>query len=317
MILNRLQKNWKKLAPWAKRQSIEAFRLYDRDIPEFPFLVDVYRDWVVVYDKSDSFKDKDKNHLPLVLEALEQGLSFSQDHIVLKKRQRQEGLAQYEKLSERNDSMVIREGEVFLEVNLHDYLDTGLFLDHRPMRQKLNKETRIFADQHGRSPRLLNVFCYTGAVSVASALGGATVTSIDMSATYLEWAKRNFCHNKLNPTEHNFIQADAIAYLEGPPAESYDFIFLDPPTFSNSKRMSGTFEVERDQDFIVERSMVRLAPHGKMYFSNNKRDFRLSDELRQKYVVHDITSATIPQDCHDKKIHRCFEIHHKSAHEQV
>jgi 23S rRNA (cytosine1962-C5)-methyltransferase len=312
MILNRLQKNWKKLAPWAKRQNIEAFRLYDKDIPEFPFLVDIYKNFAVVYDKTDPIKDKDKNHLPLLLEALEKGLFFASEKIILKKRQRQEGKSQYEKLEQKNEFLVIREAEAHLEVNLYDYLDTGLFLDHRPMRQKLFKEVRQQLKDSGAPPKMLNLFCYTGSVSVFAALGGGNVTSVDMSATYIDWAKRNFELNKISTHEHTFVQEDALAYLERNTPERFDFIFLDPPTFSNSKRMEESFEVERDQEFIVNHSMKRLAPKGVLYFSNNKRDFRLSEALKTKYEVRNITEFSIPQDIHDKKIHHCFEIREKT-----
>lgn len=308
MIINRLMKNWKKLAPWAKRQKIDAFRLYDKDIPEFPFLIDVYADYVVVYDKTDPIKDKDKNQLPQVIEALEEVLQFAPAKIVIKKRQRQEGKSQYEKLQERNQFLVIQEGEIQLEVNLFDYLDTGVFLDHRPMRLKLFKEVKQLSVSTSLQPEVLNLFCYTGSVSVAAALGGGHVTSVDMSATYVDWAKRNFKLNKMSLTDHVFLQEDVLAYLSKPPEAQYDFIFLDPPTFSNSKRMEDSFEVERDQGFVVTQSMARLKPSGILYFSTNKRDFRLSQELQSKYHIKNITEFSIPQDCHDKKIHHCFEI---------
>lgn len=326
MISNRLLKNWKKLEPWAKRQNIEAYRLYDRDIPEFPFIVDLYADYAVVYDKTDPVKDKNKNHLPLLIEALEAGLKIESAKIIVKKRQRQEGVTQYEKLEDRRQFMVVREHEAKLEVNLHDYLDTGLFLDHRPIRQRIFKEVRQWIQSHPvhqpapsqsnyqvppphqERPNVLNLFCYTGSVSVFAALAGAQVTNVDMSATYLEWAKRNFHLNGLDPSEHFFIQEDALAYLGGAAKPIYDIIFLDPPTFSNSKRMQENFEVERDQEFIVTQSMARLKPDGVLYFSNNKRDFRLSEKLLQDYQIKNITEASIPMDCHDKKIHHCFAL---------
>lgn len=311
MILNRLQKNLKKLIPLAKRQNIEAYRLYDKDIPEFPFLVDVYGGYVLVYDKSDPIKDKDKNHLPILLEAIHQSLGVASDKIVIKRRQRQEGKSQYEKMESRNEVFQIREGEAFFEVNLYDYLDTGLFLDHRPMRQKLLKDARTFQKTKQRSPKVLNLFCYTGSVSVCAALGGALVTSVDMSATYLDWARRNFAINNIATEAHVFVQENALAYLEKNTPEKFDIIFLDPPTFSNSKRMEDSFEVERDQDFIVNHAAKRLALDGVLYFSNNKRDFRLSEAIQGQYLVRDITEFSIPQDFHDKKIHRCFEIRHR------
>jgi 23S rRNA (cytosine1962-C5)-methyltransferase/23S rRNA (guanine2445-N2)-methyltransferase / 23S rRNA (guanine2069-N7)-methyltransferase len=308
VILNRLLKNWKKLGPWAKRQNIDVFRLYDRDIPEFPFLVDVYADYVLVFDKTDKVKDEGKNHLPLLIEALVSGLKFAPDKIVIKKRNRQEGKAQYEKLENRNQALVIREHEAYFEVNLYDYLDTGLFLDHRPMRQKFFKEISEFKTNHPVQPTMLNLFCYTGSVSVFAALAGAKVTSVDMSATYLEWARRNFKLNSLSIEEHLFIQEDVLSFLEKPLVEKYDYIFLDPPTFSNSKRMHETFEVERDQETVVKHCMLRLKQGGVLYFSNNKRDFRLSANLKNEYLVKDISELSIPQDCHDKKIHHCFAL---------
>lgn len=311
MILNRLQKNLKKLAPWAKRLNIEAYRLYDKDIPEFPFLIDVYGDHVVVYDKTDPIKDKDKNQLPRVVEALTLGLGFNATKLVIKKRLRQEGKSQYERIESRNQFMIIREHNISLEVNLHDYLDTGLFLDHRPMRSILYKEVEGLKKTTSVSPTVLNLFCYTGSVSVAAAMAGARVTSVDMSATYIEWAKRNFEINKINVDDHRFVQEDAIGYLQRKPEAEYDFIFLDPPTFSNSKRMEDTFEVERDQELIVRQSMARLKPNGVLYFSNNKRTFRLSGSLKTDFNVKDITEKSIPPDCHDKKIHYCFEIRFK------
>ena len=311
MILNRLQKNYKKLAPWAKRINVEAYRLYDKDIPEFPFLIDIYGDHVVVYDKTDAIKDKDKNQLPIVIEALRSGLGFSSEKLVIKKRLRQEGKAQYERIENLNQFMVVKEHNISLEVNLYDYLDTGLFLDHRPMRFNLNKEVRAFCQKNSKAPDVLNLFCYTGAVSVAAASAGAKVTSVDMSATYLDWAKRNFAINNINLTLHHFIQEDAIGYLQKKPESMFDIVFLDPPTFSNSKRMEDSFEVERDQEFIVRQSMARLKPSGVLYFSNNKRTFRLSENLKSEFNIQDITEQTIPPDCHDKKIHYCFAIRFK------
>lgn len=314
MILNRLLKNWKKLSPWAKQQNVEAFRLYDRDIPEFPFIVDLYGDHALVYDKSDPIKDKDKNHLPLLLEALPQALGLQPANILIKRRQRQEGLDQYEKLENRNEVKVVREGDALFEVNLYDYLDTGLFLDHRPLRQRLLKETKALIKQGVVLPRVLNLFCYTGSVSVFAALGGARVTSVDMSATYLDWAQRNFKLNQLDPKAHDFIQKDVLQYLDSAVGEDrYDLIFLDPPTFSNSKRMTESFEVERDQNFIVEQAMKRLRPKGILFFSNNKRGFRLSPEINQQFVVKDITAKSIPMDFHDQKIHHAFEITARSS----
>lgn len=301
MIKNRLEKNFKKLKPWAERNKIEAYRLYDRDIPEYPYIVDIYKDQYLIYDKSDPIKDQNKNRLPHVIDALKTLFKCEESAIVIKKRERQEGLKQYDKLSEKNLSFEIRESQAVFKVNLHDYLDTGLFLDHRPMRQKIFKTA---ADK-----RFLNLFCYTGAVSVFAALGGARTTSVDMSQTYLRWAQENFVANGLALSEHTFVNANVLEWLqEARSQEKFDIIFLDPPTFSNSKKMTDSFEVERDQEFLVQACMEMLKPQGVLYFSNNKRKFRLADSILSKYKVKDLTEESIPQDFHDKKIHCCFEI---------
>ncbi|WP_413943549.1 class I SAM-dependent methyltransferase [Bdellovibrio sp. HCB-162] len=304
MIKNRLEKNFKKLKSWSERHQIEAFRLYDRDIPEYPFIVDVYKDHYVVYDKSDFIKDKDKNHLPHVIEALKALFKTSEDCIVIKKRERQEGLKQYEKLDSKEQTFSVRESQALLKVNLYDYLDTGLFLDHRPMRQKVFKTAK--------DKTFLNLFCYTGSVSVFAALAGARTTSVDMSQTYLRWAQDNFELNKIDLGDHSFINADVLEWLRANRDHAaFDMIFLDPPTFSNSKKMEDSFEVERDQDFLVDACMSMLKPNGVLYFSNNKRKFKLSENILAKYTVKDLTEESIPQDFHDKKIHCCFEIKNK------
>lgn len=301
MIKNRLEKNFKKLKTWAERQKIEAWRLYDRDIPEYPFIVDIYKDHYLVHDKSDFIKDKDKNHLPHIVDALKTLFKCSEEHIVIKKRERQEGLNQYEKISAKNETMVVRESQALLKINLYDYLDTGLFLDHRPMRQKVYKTT---ADKD-----FLNLFCYTGSVSVFAALAGARTTSVDMSQTYLRWAQENFSLNQIDPKDHHFINENALEWLQlHHQDKSFDVIFLDPPTFSNSKKMTESFEVERDQVFLVDSCMQMLKPGGVLYFSNNKRKFKIDPIILQKYQVKDLTEESIPQDFHDKKIHNCFEI---------
>lgn len=300
MIKNRLEKNLKKLKPWADRNRIEAFRLYDRDIPEYPYIVDIYKDHLVIYDKSDSILDKDKNHLEHVQQAVQEIFKMPVEKIVIKRRERQEGLQQYEKLDARQDTFSVRESQALFKINLYDYLDTGLFLDHRPMRYK------IFKMAQGK--RMLNLFCYTGSVSVFAALGGARTTSVDMSQTYLKWAQENFALNNLDIAQHDFINANVLEWLTTASGYQFDIIFLDPPTFSNSKKMSDSFEVERDQEVLVENCMKMLAPEGVLFFSNNKRKFKLSPKILGQYKVKDITEESIPQDFHDKKIHNCFEI---------
>lgn len=295
---------------------IEAFRLYDRDIPEFPFIVDKYKEYFIVYDKSDPFLDSKKNHLQALLEALTDLFNLPSQKIIIKQRKRKEDVEdQYTKLSDQQEYLIIKETQAQFYVNLHDYLDTGIFLDHRPMRQKIFKSSK--------DKRVLNLFCYTATISVFAALGGAnSITSVDMSQTYIHWAIQNFKLNNLTCQDHFFVCENALDYLArsaaninltsaDPDSNQYDLIFLDPPTFSNSKRMSGNFEVERDQLFLVNSCMTLLKRNGVLYFSNNKRNFRLDEILNQKYFIKDISKDTIPQDFHDQKIHRCYEIRNK------
>jgi len=307
MIQNRLEKNLKKLQAWGEKHKIEAYRLYDRDIPEYPFIVDRYKDHFVVYDKSQKI-DEEKNHLPKVIEALKSIFQTGEEKIVIKRRQVQKGNDQYQKLAEKNEKIPVLENGIPLLVNLYDYLDTGLFLDHRPMRYQILKKSK--------SQKFLNLFCYTASVSVMAAVGGAQTVSIDMSKNYLEWGKENFKLNQINTDKHTFIEEDVLQFIDQATEwpdfkETFDTIFLDPPTFSNSKSMKTDFDVERDQLNLVQKVSRFLKPEGVLYFSNNKRDFKLSQELLSQFHVKDITSATIPIDFHDQKIHRCFEIRKK------
>jgi 23S rRNA (cytosine1962-C5)-methyltransferase len=305
MIKNRIDKNHKKLKAWAGRHQIEAYRVYDRDIPEYPYIVDLYKDYVLIYDKT-SFLDQNKNFLPHVLEAVQILFKTPPEKIIVKKRERQEGLKQYEKISETDQSFVVREEQAKLKVNLHDYLDTGLFLDHRPIRQ------RIFKEAKGK--KFLNLFCYTGSVSVFAALGGAQTTNVDMSKTYIGWAQDNFQLNNIDLGAHRFLVENALQWMnENRNQPQWDVIFLDPPTFSNSKKMTDSFEVERDQGFLIDTAMSLLKPGGTLYFSTNMRKFKLEERFKHDLAVRDITLDSIPQDFHDKKIHQCFEIRHKTV----
>ena len=304
MIQNRLEKNFKKLQQWSEKNKIEAYRLYDRDIPEFPFIVDRYKHYFVVYDKSQRI-DEEKNHLPILIEALKNIFSVSDDKIIVKRRQRQKGLEQYQKLADKNEKITVLENGVPLLVNLWDYLDTGLFLDHRPIRYQFLKKSA--------GKRFLNLFCYTGAASVMAAKGGATTYSVDMSKNYLEWAQENFKLNGLSVKENFFIEEDVLQYIEQAKewpdfAGSFDTIFLDPPTFSNSKSMDTDFDVERDHVNLIFKVAKFLKPEGLLYFSNNKRDFKLAEVISEKFRVKNISKDTIPVDFHDQKIHHCFEI---------
>lgn len=302
-IQNRIEKNYRKLKPWSDRNHFEAFRLYDRDIPEFPYIIDLYKNYALVYDRSDSFLDAGKNHLEPTTLAIQAVLGDKITEIIFKKRVRQEGEQQYEKLSTIDREILIQENQFKYRVNLWDYLDTGLFLDHRPSRYKIFKASE--------GAKFLNLFCYTGSVSVAAALGGAQVTSVDLSKTYLDWAVRNFESNQIDLKNHTFIQADVLQFLEESTQvspEKFDLIFLDPPTFSNSKRMLDVLDTQRDHAKLVRQCMQVLKPKGLLIFTTNKRKFKLEPELKIEFQITETTKNTIPVDFHDQQIHSSFEI---------
>jgi 23S rRNA (guanine2445-N2)-methyltransferase / 23S rRNA (guanine2069-N7)-methyltransferase len=240
MFANRLQKNLKQLGKWARREQIDCYRLYDADMPEYALAVDLYHDWVHVQEYAAPRSiDPDKAQARLLdaLAAIPQALGISPQRVVLKRRERQSGTRQYERQATEGRFQEVNEGGVKLLVNLTDYLDTGLFLDHRPMRMRIQREAA--------GKRFLNLFCYTATATVHAAKGGArSTTSVDLSKTYLDWARRNLSLNGFS--ERNRLeQSDVMAWLEGN-RDSYDLIFIDPPTFSNSKRMEGVFDVQRD-----------------------------------------------------------------------
>jgi 23S rRNA G2069 N7-methylase RlmK/C1962 C5-methylase RlmI len=203
-------------------------------------------------------------------------------------------------------TFVVKEDSARYRVNLTDYLDTGLFLDHRPMRKMFR------AGKVGQ--KVLNLFCYTGSVSVAAAQGGAATVSIDLSATYLEWAQENFRLSGLNPSDHQFIRTDAREFIARGPSPGqmlYDTIFLDPPSFSNSKKMAGTFDIQRDHRQLLAETMRFLAPEGTLWFSTNLSKFMLDPKVAQVALVEDVTAVTIPEDFRNKIIHRCYKLTHK------
>ncbi len=300
-IQNRIDKNFKHRAKWAKKEGIEAFRIYEKDIPEFPFIVDIYKDHAVIFEKRDSEIDAEKfDHFEFIISAVKNVLNLPEEKVVIKSRFRQKGNIQYERIDSKNEFFTIKEYNANFLVNLFDYLDTGLFLDHRPMRQVIFKESA--------GKKVLNLFSYTGSVSVMAALGGAqSVTSVDLSSTYQDWAKKNFEHNNISLRQHTFITQSALEYLEKSNAK-FDLIFIDPPTFSNSKKMQDDFEVEKDQVFLITHGLKLLSPNGVIYFSNNKRKFKLDSKLNEIANVKDITGSTIPMDFRDFKIHHCFKI---------
>ncbi|MBV6287307.1 bifunctional 23S rRNA (guanine(2069)-N(7))-methyltransferase RlmK/23S rRNA (guanine(2445)-N(2))-methyltransferase RlmL [Pseudomonas aegrilactucae] len=303
MFANRLQKNLKQLGKWARRENITCYRVYDADMPEYALAIDLYHDWVHVQEYAAPRSiDPEKAQARLfdALAAIPQALNIDQSRVVIKRRERQSGTRQYERQNSQGQFTEVSEGGVKLLVNLTDYLDTGLFLDHRPMRMRIQREAG--------GKRFLNLFCYTATASVHAAKGGArSTTSVDLSKTYLDWARRNLSLNGFSD-KNRLEQGDVMAWLQAC-REDYDLIFIDPPTFSNSKRMEGVFDVQRDHVELLDLAVARLAPGGVLYFSNNFRKFQLDEHLLERYAVEEITAQTLDPDfARNSKIHRAWRI---------
>lgn len=303
MFANRLQKNLRQLGKWARKEGIQCYRLYDADMPEYALAIDLYGDWVHVQEYAPPRSidpQKAQERLFDALGAIPQALGISRDRVVVKRRERQSGTRQYERQASQGEFLEVNEGGVKLLVNLTDYLDTGLFLDHRPLRLRIQREAV--------GKRFLNLYCYTATATVHAAKGGArSTTSVDLSKTYLDWARRNLALNGLSDRQR-LEQGDVMAWLEEDRGE-YDLIFIDPPTFSNSKRMEGVFDVQRDHVALLDLAMARLAASGTLYFSNNFRKFVLDAGLSERYAVEEISSATLDEDFRrNSKIHRAWKL---------
>ncbi len=311
MFANRLRKNLKILSKWAKQQNISCYRLYDADLPEYAVAIDVYQGeklWVNVqeYDPPKSIEPhKAIARLAAVLAEIPKVLNIPKEQLFLKVRKKQKNTDQYEKHNELGNFHVVSEGGCQFWVNFEDYLDTGLFLDHRPMR--------LLIGEQAKGKRFLNLFAYTGTATVHAAMGGAKSTvTVDMSKTYLDWAKRNFSLNKLSG-DNQLIQANCVEWLTEEAKQKiprqFDVIFLDPPTFSNSKRMEEVFDVQADHVALITNAVELLAPNGVLYFSTNFRKFKLDKATLADFVIEDMSAKTIPHDfARDAKIHYCWRI---------
>ncbi|MEP4545862.1 MAG: bifunctional 23S rRNA (guanine(2069)-N(7))-methyltransferase RlmK/23S rRNA (guanine(2445)-N(2))-methyltransferase RlmL [Saccharospirillum sp.] len=306
-LRNRLLKNLKLRQKWLKKESIEAYRLYDADLPEFAIAIDCYGDSLHVQEYAppkEIPEEKARQRLMHALAVLGDVTGIPAERTVLKQRQRQRGKQQYERKDSAGDVFTISEHGVNLQINLRDYLDTGVFLDHRP--------TRHWIQQHSQGKRFLNLFSYTGAATAHALVGGATsTTSVDLSRTYLNWAKDNLRHNGGQVSgHHRFIQADCMTWIEEN-NETFDLIFMDPPTFSNSARMTDTLDIQRDHPGLIRAAMNSLASDGVLIFSNNFRKFKLDPELQARYDVKDVTQVSIPFDFKRSRPHQCWHFHHK------
>ena len=302
---NRLSKNYRHIRKWAKRLQIACFRVYDFDIPSFPFCVEKYADYVHI-SLYKTKKELSREELELLLNNLQdvvaRVLEIPTHQIFFKTRARQLGSNQYEKLNNQSTGAWVDEFGAKLWVNFTDYLDTGLFLDHRT--------TRNWVREKSQGKKVLNLFSYTGAFSVQAARGGARlVDTIDMSNVYLEWAEKNMRANGFeSKSQYRYFREDILAWLKKPISEIYDLIILDPPTFSNSKMMKGILDIQRDYVFLLQATLKRLNHQGILYFSNNFRGFKMDASRLPGVLIKDVSAQSIPEDFRNKKIHQCYMI---------
>jgi len=309
MVANRLRKNLKALRPWREREGVDCFRAYDADIPEYACAVDVYittgdDTWLHVQEyaaPADIPEATTRKRLNELLAAVREVFEVPKERVAVKTRSTGKGGSKYGNLDHRGEFLRVTEGAATLQVNLFDYLDTGLFLDHRPLRARMALESR--------GKHFLNLFCYTGVATVQAAVQGATqTTSVDLSATYLEWLAENLRENGVGGTRHRIAQADALKWLEADQG-LYDVVFCDPPTFSNSKRAED-FDVQRDHVRLLRAAIARLAEGGVLYFSNNFRRFKLDEAALAEFaMLEDISASTIPPDfARNPRIHRAWRL---------
>jgi 23S rRNA (guanine2445-N2)-methyltransferase / 23S rRNA (guanine2069-N7)-methyltransferase len=307
MFANRLKKNVSHLAKWARKNDVHAYRVYDADLPDYAMAIDLYGDQVHVQEYAPPKQidpEKAVTRLKEALYLIPQVLNLPASAVTLKVRQRQRGNEQYRVHGQQNQRFEIQENGLRFWVNLEDYLDTGLFLDHRDVRRHIMETAR------GKS--VLNLFAYTGTATVYAAAGGAKeTTTVDMSNTYLAWAQDNMRLNGFEGEQHQFVRADCLKWLEEAKEDKtrYDLIFLDPPTFSNSSKMDISFDIQRDHVQLLEQVLALLTKGGKLIFSTNARQFKLDEQIKSAYSVNDITNSTMPKDYdRNKKIHVCYEI---------
>lgn len=311
---NRLQKKHRRLAPWAARAGIHAYRLYERDIPEFPLIVDWYATEsgprVHLQEVDTRWRQTPEEHrqwFDFVVGATADALSIAPSQIVGKVRIRQrvrgDSTLQYAATGNRGEDLVVGEGGLRFWVNLASYVDTGLFLDHR--------KTRAMVGRHAQGKRFLNLFGYTGSFTVYAAAGGAVSSeTVDLSNTYTEWALRNLQLNGIAPEVHRIVRADAFVWLRQAVAQQrqYDLIVLDPPTFSNSKKMLGILDVQRDHPWLIRECLALLSREGELFFSTNLHSFELDTQVATRARFKEITAHTRSEDFKDATPHRVWHI---------
>lgn len=310
---NRLLKVDRHISKWARRQGITCYRIYDNDLTNFPLVIDRYEQAIHVaeYQRHHSLDEtQHQQWLEGCQEVIAKVLEVPRFLVFFKERKRQKGQQQYEKVDTEKHQRLVQENGLNFLVNLSDYLDTGLFLDHRNTRQMVREQAE------GKD--VLNLFAYTGSFTVYAAAGGAaSTTTVDLSNTYLDWAKANFNVNNLGDQidkKHHFFKADVKQYLDwlversrnqGP---QFDLVVMDPPTFSNSKMMKEVLDTQRDHAALLNQVIVATRPGGVIYFSTNYRSFKLDAEAIKGVEIEEISQRTVPQDFRNKKIHRCFKM---------
>jgi 23S rRNA (guanine2445-N2)-methyltransferase / 23S rRNA (guanine2069-N7)-methyltransferase len=305
VFANRLRKIDRHRRRWPARRGITCYRVYNRDIPDVPLMVDRYEDCLHIAEYQRPHDRSPAEHadwLDLMVLTARLTLDVAEEKSFVKQRRPQRGTMQYEKLSDDSFKRVVQEGGLRFEVNLSDYLDTGLFLDHRITREMVGKEAE--------GKRILNLFAYTGSFSVSAAAGGAArVTSVDLSSTYLDWARRNFKLNDLPLERHDFVRADALDFVNHQdPSAVYDLAVVDAPTFSNSKRTTGDWEIQEQHAELLTALARRMAPGGVIYFATNFRRFKLDDEALGQLHPREISGRTVPEDFANKRTHRCWRM---------
>ncbi|WP_269533550.1 class I SAM-dependent methyltransferase [Chitinimonas sp. BJYL2] len=299
---NRLAKSAKHFAKWAKRVDTQAYRIYDRDVPQFPVMVDVYGQRAHIAEYDTGWQQTDAEHAAWVAEVravVAEVLGIADSAIAFKLRRRQSGDFQYSHTGAKGEDFVVSEQGRRFWVNLDEYLDTGLFLDHRPTRKRVGDEAA--------GKRFLNLFAYTGSFTVYAATGGASSSvTVDLSNTYQDWSRRNFELNGLDMQRHTLVRADVFRYLETAidQGELFDLVVMDPPSFSNSAKMLDILDVQRDHVKLVQSCLKLLMPGGVLYFSNNFRGFTLDESLVP--MCKDISAVSVPEDFRNRKIHQCF-----------
>lgn len=324
MLENRVRKRHRHLRKWARRNAVTCYRIYERDIPEIPLAIDLYTEesgrqhlYVAYYQSRGQSRGRAAEELDearlaawsrAMAEAAGRGLAGDRGAeravaVHIKERRRQRGSWQYQRTGDTEKRFAVIEGGHRFLVNLDDHLDTGLFLDHRPLRARIQREAQ--------GCRFLNLFCYTGAITVYAAAGGAhTSESVDLSQRYLSWAEDNFASNGIDAQAHRLVRADVFEFLRARPARAvFDLAVLDPPTFSNSKKMRGVLDIQRDHPALIRDTLALLRPGGVLYFSCNFRRFKLDiDGLANVAECTDISAQTIPEDFRDQRIHQCYRI---------